>query len=402
MSTIPTNEFDSSYRYEALFNHASMGIVVVNSQSLIQSVNPYALRLFGYAIEEILNKPIEILIPMRYHQKHVNHRDKYIESPKNRSMGAGIDLFAIKKDGSEFPVEVSLGNFEINNEKNVIAFISDISVRKKAEREILKLNDDLEATVEQRTRALVDAMHQLEQSKEELAKLLSKEKELSELKSRFVSMASHEFRTPLSTVLSSAYLAEKYTSEADQPKREKHLQRIINSVNLLTDILNEFLSVGKIEEGKIQVRLSEFDLQKQIESIVQEMQAHTKEGQKISYTHQGNTSITLDLNLLKHIALNLLSNAIKFSEEHKVIEISTIVSDDAIQFTVKDAGIGISKDDQKHLMERFFRGKNATNIQGTGLGLHIVSKYAEILNGKVSCTSELEKGTEFIITFIKN
>ncbi len=402
MQSSNSNPSNETNRYEAFFNYASMGIVVVNSKSFIQSVNPFALKLFGYEIEEILNKPIEVLIPQRYHHKHVDHRDNYAKNPKSRPMGSGMDLFAIKKDGTEFPVEVSLGNYVNNGDKNVVAFISDISVRKKAESEIDKLNDHLETTVELRTKELTETLHQLEQSKEELSKLLAKEKELSELKSRFVSMASHEFRTPLSTVLSSAYLVEKYSSAEDQPKREKHLQRIISSVNMLTDILNEFLSVGKIEEGKIQVRLIEFDLQKQIDAIVQEMQGNTKKGQQIDYMHSGESIVLLDITLLKHIAMNLISNAIKFSGEDSKIELKTLVEEKTIEISVKDFGIGISLEDQTHLMERFFRGTNATNIQGTGLGLHIVAKYAELMNGTVICKSELEKGTEFILTFTKN
>ncbi|MFN0083668.1 MAG: PAS domain S-box protein [Ferruginibacter sp.] len=247
MPAIEQNNFNQSYRYEALFNHASMGIVVVNSKGIILSVNPFALNLFCYPIEELISKPIEILIPQRFHHKHIDHREHYTQNAKSRPMGVGMTLFAVKKDGKEFPIEVSLGNYEKDGDKNVIAFISDVSIRKNAEAEIIKLNDELEATVEQRTKELTDAMHQLEKSKEELSKSLAKEKDLSELKSRFVSMASHEFRTPLSTVLSSSYLIEKYTSEDDQPKREKHLQRIVSSVNMLTDILNDFLSFGKIE-----------------------------------------------------------------------------------------------------------------------------------------------------------
>jgi signal transduction histidine kinase len=314
-------------------------------------------------------------------------------------MGVGMELFAAKKDGTEFPVEVSLGNYAIDGGKKVIAFVNDISTRKKAEADLEKLNDELEATVEQRTKQLTETMHQLELSKEELSKLLQKEKELSQLKSRFVSMASHEFRTPLSTVLSSAYLVEKYTRHEDQPKREKHLQRIISSVNTLTDILNDFLSVGKIEEGKIQVRISDMDLHKSVDSVVQEMQHQTKNGQQIVYRHEGGNIVRLDPSLVKHIAMNLISNAIKFSPENSDIAVTTVIEPGRIFLAVKDKGIGISKEDQEHLMERFFRGTNAVNIQGTGLGLHIVSKYAELLNGKITCESELEKGTTILVEF---
>lgn len=385
--------------YQALFNHASMGIVVVNSTAAIQSVNPFALKLFGYVIEEIIEKPIEVLIPQRYHHKHIIHRDTFIHNPKGRPMGVGMDLFAVKKDGTEFPVEVSLGNFINNGDVNAIAFISDISIRKTGEAEIKKLNDELEATVEQRTGELTNTMHQLERSKEELSRLLEKEKDLSELKSRFVSMASHEFRTPLSTVLSSTYLIEKYTTTEDQPKRDKHLQRIISSVNMLTDILNDFLSVGKIEEGKIQVRLTGFNIRELISAIAEEIKNNLKKQQEIKYHHEGNPNVTMDPSLLKHIVMNLFSNASKFSPEKSSIEVKTICLNNHIILSVRDYGIGISNEDQKHLMERFFRGTNASTVQGTGLGLHIVSKYAELLNGTMEYNSELEKGTEFVITF---
>jgi signal transduction histidine kinase len=237
------------------------------------------------------------------------------------------------------------------------------------------------------------------QKDEALHKLLEKEKDLSELKSRFISMASHEFRTPLSTVLSSAYLIEKYTKSAEQPQREKHLKRIISSVSMLTDILNDFLSLGKIEEGKIPVRFKTFNITEAVKNIIDEVNGSFQKQQHIVYKHTGQPEVELDMSLLKHIVQNLVTNASKFSPEKSCIEISTSNHEGSLVLAVKDRGIGISKDDQKHLMERFFRGANAGNIQGTGLGLHIVSKYAELMNGVVVCNSELEKGTEFVITF---
>jgi len=238
----------------------------------------------------------------------------------------------------------------------------------------------------------------LKQKENELRKALKKERELGELKSRFVSMASHEFRTPLSTILSSAYLVEKYTAAEDQHKRERHLERIVSAVNLLTDILNDFLSLGKIEEGKIEPKYAIFDLKEILNEAIREIEPSLKKGQQIVYTHEGNTIVFLDKSILKFIFLNLVSNARKFSPENSLIEIKTTRSNGQIVLKVRDHGIGISKQDQAHLMERFFRGANATNIQGTGLGLNIVSKYVEMLEGAVSFESELEKGTEFTIT----
>ncbi|GAO45170.1 PAS domain-containing sensor histidine kinase [Flavihumibacter petaseus] len=380
---------------EALFRHASMGIVVVNSRGAIIRANPFAEKLFGYAADELAGKPIEILIPSRYAARHIGHREAYVENPKSRPMGVGMDLYAVTKDGREFPVEVSLGNFSHDDEQQVIAFISDITVRKRAEAEIEKLNNDLEETVEQRTRVLKDTLQQLELS-------LEKEKELNELKSRFVTMASHEFRTPLSTVQSSAYLIGKYTSTDDQPKREKHLQRIYSSITMLTDILNDFLSVGKIEEGKILVRKTTFRIAHFVQEVLAEMGNNLKPGQQIQFEHSGaEEEVWLDPSLLKHIMLNLLSNASKFSPPGSIISVTSQMGTDGLEIAVQDRGMGISAEDQQHLMERFFRGANALNIQGTGLGLHIISKYVELMDGEIACESVLEEGTTFFIRFDK-
>jgi PAS domain S-box-containing protein len=387
-------------RLDALYEFAQIGIFIVNGKGEIISANPFALNLFGYAADEVKGQKVEKLIPARYHHKHIKYRERYAHHPTNRPMGTGMDLFGVKKDGTELPVEVSLSHYQFNNDDYTIAFLNDITLRKKTEAEIEKLNNELEATVEERTVKLMEAMKELERSREVLSVSLEREKELGELKTRFVSMASHEFRTPLSTVLSSAYLIEKYTGEDEQPKREKHLQRIVSSVNMLTDILNDFLSLGKIEEGKIQVRPAVFNISNMITSVIKEIKNNMKQGQQIFYSHTGPPDVRLDESLLKHIIMNLVSNAGKYSPEASRVEIKTHCGKSHITLSVKDYGMGISKEDQKHLMERFFRGANAGNIQGTGLGLHLVSKYAELMNGTVECKSELENGTEFIIKFI--
>lgn len=528
-------------RFDVFFEHASMGIVIVNSKGEIISANPFLLKLFEYTDTELIGKKIEVLIPSRFRHNHEKHRDGYVEQPKNRPMGIGFDLFGVKKDGAEFPVEVSLSYYEQNKEKFAIGFISDITKRKKDEEEILKINNELKKTAKKKSDELAQTLIELEDSNEkqeisiayqkaildnagvmlfvmntkgviqffnpeaekitgynaeevvgkltpdifharedldvcknelriefgidvkndadaimqkakknhlrekecryvkkdgsvfpvsltitviyekknkingylgvaidishqkkaevDLMEALKKEKKLNELKSRFVSMASHEFRTPLSTILSSAYLIEKYNKTDQQGKRESHLHRIISSVNLLTDILNDFLSVGKIEEGKIPLRLVEFNIKEIIQSVIQDMSISTKNGQQFEYDHFGKEKVLLDQVLLKHIALNLFSNAIKFSPEDVNIKVESEVNKDEIRFSVTDRGIGISEEDQEHLMERFFRGSNAANIQGTGLGLYIVSKYAQRMNGQIECVSSLYKGTTFNVIF---
>lgn len=403
-----------SERFQALFQYASMGILVADGKGAIVMANNFLLRQFGYYDPlELKGEKIEMLIPSRYHSRHVVHRGEYDANPRPRSMGLGFDLFGLKKDGTEIPVEISLSNFISNNEHYTIAFISDISKRKEIEKSVIsqkeelasinsrieELNNDLEEKVELRTRQLKQTLQQLQESKDELSRALSKEKELSDLKSRFVSMASHEFRTPLSTILSSASLVAKYTQTDEQAKRDKHIVRIKSSVSNLTDLLNEFLSIGKIEDGKVMAHMVEFNIKELLQSICNELHAIAKPRQKIVLTHTGHKLVTLDPSLLRNVLINLLSNAIKFSPEGAVISVVSETIDQCISLRIKDSGMGISDEDQEHLFERFFRGKNATNIQGTGLGLHIVSKYIELMNGQINFESELEKGTEFIITF---
>jgi len=399
-------------RFEALFEFATMAIIVANERGEIVLANQFARILFGYDVD-MTEMSVEDLIPMRFRDKHVNYRENYNQKPVNRAMGQNMDLNAVRKNGQEFPVEVSLGHYSFGDEKFVIAYIIDISRRKeidkmmiqhkndleKSNKEIEQLNDELEEKVITRTRELNLTLKELEESKSELESALNKEKELSDLKSRFVSMASHEFRTPLSTILSSASLVAKYKMSEEQDKRDKHIQRIRSAVNNLTDILNEFLSIGRIEEGKVLVSFSSFNIKEQIQLVCSEMQTIMKPGQKFNYIHQGKTQVYLDLSMLRNVMINLISNAIKFSFEDSVINVSSEVTDTEIFICVRDQGLGIPEDDRKHLFERFFRAQNVTNIQGTGLGLHIVSKYVELLNGQIEVESELEKGTNFNIRF---
>lgn len=387
---------------EALFKYATEGIVVTNSIGELIRVNPAAERMFGYKEGELLGKKVEVLVPKQYVHRHEKHRDNFAGNPHARSMGAGFDLRGKRKDNSEFPVEISLSPYEREGQKFVIGFVIDITLRKQAEDRLKNYSVELERQVENRTMIMSEAIEELEKTKEELNNALEKERELSELKSRFVSMASHEFRTPLATVLSSLSLVAKYGEQGDKEKQDKHIARIKQSITNLTDILNDMLSISKLEEGAITIVREDFDVKEFILDLITEMKGICKEGQILDYKHKSDKmNAFLDKKIMRHILFNLISNAIKFSPENKPIEIDSEINNDGrIKLNVKDNGIGISKEDQKHLFERFFRGQNATNIQGTGLGLNIVAKYIEMLDGTIECNSELEKGTSFTITFI--
>ncbi|MEI6184364.1 MAG: PAS domain-containing sensor histidine kinase [Bacteroidota bacterium] len=396
---MPTNS-----KFSALFEFATEGILVINDTGKIIMANPAVLSLFGYAEKELINQRIEILIPERFAGNHSHHRNTYAENPKPRTMGIGMDLYAKKKDGSEFPVEISLSPFKDEDGSFTIAFIIDITTRKQIEdavvhqrNELEKLTNELEKRVRNRTMILEEALHDLENSREELSAALEKEKELNELKSRFVSMASHEFRTPLATILSSLSLVNKYSELNDTTNQTKHINRIKTSVSHLTEILNDTLSISRLEEGKVLMTYTHFDLEIFIGETLQELQAIAKKGQQITYTHNGIKKIFMDIKILKQIIFNLVSNAIKFSPDNSVIEIYTQAYPSNLTLQITDNGIGIPEEDKEHMFERFFRAQNATNVQGTGLGLNIVAKFVELLKGNITFESQYGKGTTFFI-----
>jgi PAS domain S-box-containing protein len=495
-------EMKNKERLDALFEYATEGMLIVNENAEIVVTNPECDKQFGYDRNELIGVKIEILIPARFTGRHVKQRDGYIHNPRPRPMGKGMELFGRKKDGTEFPVEISLSNFQTSEGKFVIGFIIDITERKIAEERIRKekeiaqmyldvapvlfvvFNKDhtialinqtgcnitgyeeeelvgkkwtdmlvRESDRNERELLLSDLfeerrtkLHNHENiiitksgeerliswnntiirdekgtpvsilssgeditdkkkaeesiaSEREMKKQLEKEKELNEMKSRFVSMASHEFRTPLTTILSSASLISKYPLNEDNDKRVKHINRIKSSVENLTEILNDFLSISKLEEGKITSHPIEIEIVSFIEEIITEMHSVVKRGQQIIYNHpnQDSAIIYQDKQLLKNVLINLTSNAIKYSDEDKKIYISHDIADTFLTLKIKDEGIGIPESDQEHLFERFFRSDNATNIQGTGLGLNIVKKYVELMGGSITFASELNKGTTFIV-----
>jgi PAS domain S-box-containing protein len=610
--------------FETLFHSATEGIIIAGATGEIIKANPAAQYMFGYS-DSLEGKEIEMLLPEDLREAHRLHRSSYHEHPKARSMGQDLELFGHHKDGSIFPVEVSLSPSTIGDKSVVIAFIiditerkqreqaelsmgrildqsineiiifdaetlkfikvnraaidnlgysqeellsmspldicpdfdkntfgqqinplkegrpkqlfetlhqrkdgstypvevhlqlaafetrlafiaitMDITARKMAEDKLRKYSIDLEKRVEERTRELQESqklyraiaknfpdgmisvfdeklryvfvegkeLHALgitsemligtrymdrldpeiaKQTEKELKEVfkgqaksidikfksndyvleavpipdergtiryilvieknitqrkkaeaqmqqaLEHERELSDLKSRFVSTASHEFRTPLSTILSSVSLISKYKTVEDEAKREKHIARIKGSVHNLTGILNDFLSLDKLETGAIEGHPVTFDLKTFVQETCDELVPTLKQSQKINYTHQGKKRVFLDQQILKNILLNLLSNASKYSGNDDMIQVTSDFLNAQVLIKVKDQGIGISKEDQKHLFERFFRSKNAFNISGTGLGLNIVKKYVDLIDGSIEVQSAIGKGSTFTV-----
>ncbi len=250
--------------------------------------------------------------------------------------------------------------------------------------------------------AIIKNITQQKQAELKIKRNLKKEQELNRMKSRFVSMASHEFRTPLSTILSSVSLISRYTRDEEQNKRDKHINRIKSSISNLTLILNDFLSIEKLETGKVEVKAENFELNEAIQHIIEDIRGVLKNGQLIKFIPvQEKHNVFIDRQLLSNTIINLLSNASKYSAENKTITIQTQKETEFFNIHILDDGIGIPESEQKHIFERFFRAKNALNINGTGLGLNISKNYVELMNGSISIKSKENEGTSVKLSFPK-
>lgn len=407
-------------RLQAIIETAIDGIITIDEKAIVDHINPAAAKLFGYDPAEIIGNNIKMLMPAPYREEHDSYLHSYHQTGKAYIIGIGREVEGLKKDGAIFPIRLAVSEMHIDGKRMYTGIIHDLTDVKAAEAKVLELNRQLENKVALRTEELAKAIdrllginrklereiteretveNELREREHELQQALEKEKELNALKSRFVSMASHEFRTPLSTILSSVELVEMYQREDQQERRERHIGRIKTAVGNLTDILNDFLSLSRLDEGRIEAQTEVFHLETFIQNIVEDVEHLLKTGQKLHY--QGDNTdchIKLDKRFLKNIFLNLLSNASKYSEEGQTIRCFCQVTDNELTLEIIDEGIGIPEEDQKHLFTRFFRANNVENIKGTGLGLHIVRRYAELLNGQISFTSQLGKGSAFTVT----
>lgn len=493
---------ESEAGFKVLFDCATISILVVNEKGHIELSNPCAEQLFGYSAGELIGRPIETLVPSHLRTKHGSHREKYFENPKSRPMGSDLELYAQKKTGDVFPVEISLGHYKIDEEKLAVAFVTDITSQVRAkkmmeEREAwfrsmaensptmiwvadegkacsyfnntwleftgrsitqekgigwldniypddkekavedyqcaferkepytakyrLKRNDGRYRWIQEMAKPTYSPdgeftgymgscsdvhdqfmmQEELElkvrQRTQELNEALNREKVVSEMKSRFVSMASHEFRTPLSIMLSSVSLIDQYIGAEKDERINKHLQKIRGSINNLTEVLNDFLSIDKLEQGKVKLEYDILSISEFVEDLVADMKFVKKSRQQINMYLEGEDTLVLDAKKLRHILENLMSNAIKYSPDGTDIDLQIKNGNGNLQIVLQDHGIGIPEEEQVHLFNKFFRATNTGSIQGTGLGLTIVKRYVELMNGSITFKSLSGKGTTFTI-----
>tara|TARA_R110002020_G_scaffold137434_2_gene306651 strand:+ start:182972 stop:184228 length:1257 start_codon:yes stop_codon:yes gene_type:complete len=396
---------DNSNIFSLLSSAISEGIIVVNSDQVIVATNASANEMFGYEMEELIGSPLNILIPQKYHHDHGSHFKGFMHKSGKRQMGRGRDLFGVRKNGEEFPVEAGLNPFEVDNITYVMALVIDITERKEQERQINNLNSELEAKIAQRTKELHSTVQELReevslrQEAENRANMaLKKERELNDLKTKFLSLVSHEFKTPLSSILTSATLVSKYQLTEQQDNRTKHLDTIKNKVKYLDTILTDFLSVERLESGKVSYKFTTFPLSKLVNEVIYDANMLLKTGQNILYPENiDEVVITFDEKILELMLSNLVHNAIKYSKEHSTIDIQVDHSPEMVTIKVIDQGIGIPKEEQKFVFNRYFRAENALLVQGTGIGLNIVKGHIENLGGSINFISEENKGATFTL-----
>jgi signal transduction histidine kinase len=270
---------------------------------------------------------------------------------------------------------------ELRGEDCVITTAIDITDKTKAEDRLKSYTDLLEQKVTERTLELTHA--------------LEREKEVSDMKSRFVSIASHEFRTPLSTILSSTYLLEQIKD--NEAEKNKHFNRIRSAVKNLTFILTEFLSLDKLEQQKVTIENELFDISVLASEVVDEVKIAHRLTLPIDYIHTGPKLLIQDKRIVRNVLLNVVSNAAKYSPPDKIMMLKTEVNQEKLVIHVKDQGIGIPLADQRFIFTKFFRASNANHIQGTGLGLSIAKRYIELMDGTIQFKSTPGIGTEFEI-----
>ncbi|MGY5353908.1 ATP-binding protein [Wenyingzhuangia sp. IMCC45467] len=375
-----------SDKFTSILNNLFHGVMLINMKGVVLEFNKSSLLLLNTSSKKLTNSRLVDVIPKKYRTEFEAYfKNCFDVETKNYGK---YEIVVKHKDAYKI-LEIDCNqNFysDEDHELYTICVINDISKRKKLEKELDKQK----------------------KSKELIQEKLEREQELNDMKTRFISIASHEFRTPLAGILSSVDLVERYLNADEklwnrfihQNKVDSHITKIKSSIKMLTTILNQFLSLGQLEEGKIEYQEELFNLQEMLNNTIDEFSGLKKENQKIQYTHKGNkTIVCLDRNILRHIMNNLLSNAVKYTPDHKNIYLKSSIHNDCIKISVKDEGMGIPVKDQKNLFRRFFRATNVTNLQGTGLGLNIVAKYVNLMDGKITFKSEENKGTTFTVIF---
>jgi PAS domain S-box-containing protein len=381
-------------RLSLLLESLPDAIFEVDSAGRIALANTEAERMFGRTREELLGSQVEALIPERFLHNHVSYRDRYGVHPVRRPMGAGLDLFALRKDGTEFAVDINLSPLEGVEAGRVLCVIRDVSPRRAAEEKIKVLNQNLE----RRSSELAAANDELSVQNREVERA-------NRLKSEFLASMSHELRTPLNTILGFSELLSEEHAGALNGKQKRFVTHIQRDANHLLELINDILDLSKIEAGRLELRLESFAMAVAVAEVLTSIRPLAA-AKNITVDSEVDTGLMLQADRLrfKEILYNLLSNAIKFTPAGGRIWIESAVDDGSIRFLVGDTGIGIAAADQREIFESFRQASVTTKgvREGTGLGLAITKRLVEHHGGKIWVESEPGKGSRFLFTLPVN
>jgi PAS domain S-box-containing protein len=352
-------------RVEAILNNSSDAIILARPDSTISQVNLMFDQLFQYGPDELFHHPLTAIA----HPTSVQTLQAGLQAVVEKGVIEHLEIVALRKDGSTFDADVGLSLIQVAEEQlsGIVCNVHDITQRKQAEAELLKA--------------------------------LETERELSELKTRFVSMASHEFRTPLTTIVSSTEILERYLNKMSPEQKDKHLARILTAAQHMTELLEEVLILGRINAGQLQYHPAPLNLEQMAHDALE--QAQLTAGPNIEFVVSiGGTcpTVNLDEKLMRHILTNLLSNAVKYSPQGGTVQFHLDCGPDNATIRLQDEGIGIPKKDQDRLFEPFHRAENVDTIPGTGLGLAITKQAVDLQGGSIAVESEVGVGTTITIT----
>jgi two-component system sensor kinase FixL len=382
-----------------LAENALEGVLVLDTNGLIRLANASASKMFNYQADELIGKHIALLTDeYNEHNFVIENLDSYSKN----IFGIGNQYRGKQKDGSIFIFDLNI--VDLNSDEGEKLFLyrlhdlshfSSINLHQNnIANELMLSNTDLKNKLSKQA----ETEHQLRNDISELLKAIEFSKNLSEIKSVFVSTVSDNFRSPLSSILSSAQLISRYTKAEEQKNREKHIKKIESTINNLNTTLDELLTCKELEDNTVICKSEQFDFKELAKDVISESKLLINEEAVVNYEHEShNTNIISDQLMIRNIMGNLVSNAIKFSNG-KAVQINSSFDDEKLILRVKDNGIGIPKIDQPHIFRRFFRASNANGTKGNGIGLCMVKKYLEKLDGHIQLNSEVDNGTEIILS----